>query len=273
VTEVISIVSGKGGVGKTTIAANLSFALKNLGKKVLLIDLNLTTPHLTYYLGFSNYSHTLNEVLMNKINELSIVHNLEGVRFVPSSNSLEEIVKINPKRIDKVLSNFKKYMNLDFIILDSAPGIGREAITSMSVSDKIILVATPYFPSINDIIKCKKIANHLGKHEMKIVLNMYDGYSYELSPQKIEEITGLEVIGCIPYDNYVNISLAAGIPLIFYKPKALASIAINQIASKLLGNKPKKSKKLILHDVFVKIKDKLFYSFSSDLGTDFKLEK
>ena len=62
-TKIIGIISGKGGVGKTTFSANLAIALSNFGKRVVVVDCNITTPHLAYYLGAKNYSITLNNVL------------------------------------------------------------------------------------------------------------------------------------------------------------------------------------------------------------------
>ena len=53
-TRIIGISSGKGGVGKTTVTANLALALKKMGKRVLMIDCNLSTPHLSYYLGVTD---------------------------------------------------------------------------------------------------------------------------------------------------------------------------------------------------------------------------
>jgi len=71
-TRVIGVISGKGGVGKTTFSANLGIALSTFGEKTLIVDCNVTTPHLRYYLGVKDFSTTLNNVF-------ALAHKLIGL--------------------------------------------------------------------------------------------------------------------------------------------------------------------------------------------------
>ena len=134
-TRVIGICSGKGGVGKTTVATNISLALKNLGKKVLLIDCNLSTPHLAYYLGATEYKYTLNDALSGKVDIISTVTPHYGIKFIPASLDMKDLIAIDPMSFKKHLKKIAAPKTFDFIILDAAPGLGREAITVLDAAD------------------------------------------------------------------------------------------------------------------------------------------
>jgi len=258
-TEIIGIVSGKGGVGKTTVAVNLSLALKQLKKKVLLIDANVTTPHLSYYLGVTAYNYTLNDILSGKVDTLSAISSLDGLRYIPASTALENLKRIDPLQLEKIVEEAAKYIKLDYIIIDSAPGIGREVLSVMSVAKRILFVTTPHLPAIADVIRCKEILQELGDKKIGIVLNMYSGYSYEASPEVVEALTGIEVLGEIPYDKNVSLSLAVGMPLLSYKQDSVAALSFMRIAHRMIGEEFYPTK-LKFYRAFARIKDVLFNS-------------
>ena len=90
-TRFIALVSGKGGVGKTTATLNLGYALTKLGKKVLLLDANLVTPNLALQLGILNPRNTLNQFLRKEktLSEITYLHE-SGISVIPSSPSYAE---------------------------------------------------------------------------------------------------------------------------------------------------------------------------------------
>src|SRR3989338_4734544 len=90
-TKFIAIASGKGGVGKTTTALNLGTALSNFGKDVVVVDANLSTPHISLHLGSPKLRVTLNDSLKGIVNikDTAYLHP-SGVRIIPSSIALEE---------------------------------------------------------------------------------------------------------------------------------------------------------------------------------------
>ncbi|PIN92628.1 hypothetical protein CO154_00335 [Candidatus Pacearchaeota archaeon CG_4_9_14_3_um_filter_31_7] len=137
--RVIVVTSGKGGVGKTTTAVNLSMALNNLGKDVCLVDTNLTTPNVGIHLGAPVVPINLHHVLSgkNKIHEAIYLHH-SGTKIVPASLSLNDLNDIKYERLKYVLRDLRRFS--DILVLDSAAGLGQETISSIRYADEIIVV-------------------------------------------------------------------------------------------------------------------------------------
>lgn len=259
-TRVIAISSGKGGVGKTTITANLALALKNLGRKVTVVDCNLSTPHLAYYLGHTSYKYTLNDALLGKVDIVSAVHNYEGMRFVPASLDLQDLVDLD-------LTKFKKHLKkltlpadkADFILLDSAPGLGREALTVLDAADEVIFVTLPFLPMVNDVVRARAILNQMsGGKILSVVLNMVTYGSNELVSKSVEEMTGLPVLGEIPFDRNVVNSMAFKTPVVANNPNAFASSAIIKIASALTNSDYKEPNRFRLVKFLARLRNVIF---------------
>lgn len=250
-TKIIGISSGKGGVGKSTLAVNLALALKKFGKHVTIVDCNLSTPHLSYYLGTDYYGATLNDVLLGKAKIQDAIHNYEGIRYIPASLELKDLVGIELAKFKSVVKKLSP--DTDYIILDSAPGLGREAVAVLHAADELLFVATPFVSSINDIIRCIDVVKEFGNKKIRIVLNMVSGKRYELLPETVEEVTGIHVIGIVPFDIAIVHSLAFGSPVLSYRPDAQASIAFMKLAATMAGAKYKPPNKL--EQLFTRIRN------------------
>src|SRR3990172_11139534 len=104
--RVIDVCSGKGGVGKTTLAANLGVALEKLGKKVVVIDFNFTTSHLSLYFDMYSCPVTLNNFLRNESTlEEAVYTHPSGLKVVPASLNLNDIVSLD---VEKLKSTIKQ---------------------------------------------------------------------------------------------------------------------------------------------------------------------
>lgn len=258
-TRIVALASGKGGVGKTTLAVNLAVALKNFGKRSILIDCNMSTPHLAYYLGVSDYKHTLNDVLLGKVDiPFAISNNHYGIEYIPSSLNLQDLIGLDPAKFKKHLNTLINQAKPDFILLDSAPGLGREAVSVLDASEEVIFVVPPFTPMVNDVLRCIDVAKELkGSKQMSIVLNMTTGGSHELEDESIGKVTGLPIIGNIPFDKDVVYSLVLRSPVLEFSPNSLASLSLMQLAAYLAGEEFKTPNKLKLYNLFNRIKSSL----------------
>lgn len=231
--RIIGISSGKGGVGKSTLASNLALALKSFDQRVTIVDCNLSTPHLSYYLGVDGYKATLNDVLRGKIHMDEAIYNYNGIRYVPASLKLEDLTGIDLAKFSKAMRQLASPEKANFVILDSAPGLGNEAVNVLNASDEIIFVTTPFVSAVNDVIRSAEVVKEIGSRKLSIVLNMTTGKKHELTPETVEKLTGIPVIGCIPLDKSVVQSMVFGSPVLSYSPGSAASIEFMRIAARL----------------------------------------
>jgi septum site-determining protein MinD len=235
--RIIGVVSGKGGVGKTTVSINLGTILaKHHQKNVTLVDCNVTTSHLSLYLGMYYCPVTLNKVLRGEnYIEDSVHHHFSGMNIIPASLSLNDLEGID---ITELRNSLKGIFNKnDIIILDGSPGLGREAMATIKASDELLYVTNPYVPFIMDVIRCQEVAKEIGAKPLGIVLNMVHKKKHEMTKHEIEELTKLPVISTIPFDTNVHKSLALKMPIALYKPNTAASKELFKLASFLIGEK------------------------------------
>jgi len=256
-TKVIAISSPKGGVGKTTVAANLSVALSSFGKKVIVVDCNLSTPHLTYYLSQQHHKLTLNDALLGKADIKHALYQENGVMYVPASSELNDIIEVDVTRLKKNISRLANPEMIDYVILDSAPGLGREALSAMEAADEIIFVAQPLEPMLDDISRGMEVVKGIGKKESNVVLNMVRKAKYEVKQKDFDKLAKVPVIGSIAFDENVIKSVAARKPLLKFKPNSPASLDFMNLAANVLGVKYKKSAVKSFLKMFEAIKSKI----------------
>lgn len=232
-SRIIGIVSGKGGVGKTTVASNLSYALSELGQKVITIDCNITTPHLSNYVPDFSWRATLNDVINGKTDISSALHYNNGIYIVPASPNLADLVDVNVSNLRKVVQQLTSLSSV--IILDSAPGLGKEAVSVLNSCNELLFVTIPQRAAVNDITRCMVVAKEIGVKTTGLILNMYKKKQYNLTPKEIEEITGLNVIDSIEFDEKVANSVYAKLPLVKFWPEEKVSHQFMKIAADLIG--------------------------------------
>lgn len=231
---IIGVISAKGGVGKTTLVANLGVALvKNFGKKVLVIDGNITTPTLGIHLGMLSQEKTLHDVLMGnlKLNQAIYIHP-SGLHIIPSSLSPTTEYP-DPQALKEKLEEIRG--NYDFILIDGAAGIGREVISVIKASDFVLIVTNPEMTSVLSAIKAIKISKYLGVPILGIVVNKAMKGKHELKPSDIEELCEAKVIATIPHDKKILESLRKMTPVVLYDGNSPSSIAFNKLASHITG--------------------------------------
>jgi len=206
---VISVISGKGGVGKTVVSSNFAYiAARDFKLNTLLIDANITSSHLSSIMKTPTFLN-LNELLAGKKLDPSKFYVYDNTLSVlPSKVFLGSKDYSNISKLKKVVSKLRpKY---DLIVVDSAPGIGREALAAIEAADICLIVSTPFVPSLTDVIRVKDVLKELKEKRAKLVLNMIEGEGYEINEDEVKYITGLPVISRLPFDERVLDSVAAG---------------------------------------------------------------
>lgn len=233
-TKIISVISGKGGVGKTTLTSNLGAALAKKGKAVTVIDGNVTGANLGMHLGLpSVVPISLNDVLKK---DAFITH---AMYKHPSGFS------VIPAALDELAIQFgglKKHMKPllganDFILIDSAAGIDREVEAAIDASDAVLIVTNPEHPAVAGANAAKTLAHKKGKEVLGIVLNKVMGESHELTVRSVESMTELPVLATLNDHRKVREAIAHKNPVVIHSPNHATSKAVMRLAAHLCGEK------------------------------------
>ncbi|MFA5953058.1 MAG: cell division ATPase MinD [Candidatus Pacearchaeota archaeon] len=232
--KIIVITSGKGGVGKTTTAINLGAAMNFFGKDVLIIDANLSTPNVGIHLNSPEVPVNLNHVLSNKAEPFEAVYeHSSGLKIIPSSLSVKELKQIRPERLLDYKEDFKKLGQ--YILVDSAAGLGIEATSAMRLADEIILVTNPELPAITDALKTIKIAESLNKPIKGIIITRVRKNKSEMQPEDVRTMLEAPILGMIPEDISVQESINYKDALIHTHPTSKSARAYKEIAARILN--------------------------------------
>jgi septum site-determining protein MinD len=199
----LAIVSGKGGVGKTTIAANLGAALAELDNKVIMMDMDLAMPNLEIITGLKNPPVGLIDVLEGRL-ELARVtfKGHAGMTIIPPGILLEGYSNENVEKINKLLDDFS--LKSDFVILDMPPG--REAVEIFSSKMEALLVVNPDKAAVLDAINMKVLLKKKGVKTLGTVINR-GSKNDEVWIDEIERALELPIIAIIPDNSIVKKSL------------------------------------------------------------------
>ncbi len=229
----LTICSGKGGTGKTTISANLGVALAQFGKNVVIIDADIEMANLELIMGLEGVKTTLHHVLAGEasISE-AIYEGPAGVKVVPAGISLDTLRKADPERLDEVLEFLK---DAEILIIDAPAGLGRSVLTAISASQEVMLVVNPEISSMSDALKTKIVARKLGTHVLGAVLNRATFDATDLTVKEVETILETRILAVIPEDPEVKRSSAFGVPVVIRSPNSPAAIAIKKLAADLIG--------------------------------------
>ncbi|MFQ6009616.1 MAG: cell division ATPase MinD [Candidatus Aenigmatarchaeota archaeon] len=235
-TCILSLVSGKGGAGKTTTCTNLAASLVNSGKSVIALDGNVTTPNLGLHLGVPLYPITLHDVLKGRasISEAMYVHP-SGIKVIPASLSASAIRKIHSERLQKVLRGL--FNRKGYILIDGAAGLGKEARAAMYASDGVIIVTNPEIAAVADALKAIKLAERRRTPVVGVVVNRVTKKKYEMKMDEIAKMLEYPILSVVPEDPAVPESILRRMPVVQFKPRAKASIGFKKAAASLLGEK------------------------------------
>lgn len=237
--EAIVITSGKGGVGKTTLSANLGAALALMGKKVLLIDTDIGLRNLDVILGLENrIVYDLVDVCSGKCEFKKAAirdKRFEGLFLLPAAQSTDKSA-VTPLQMKNLIRKAKE--EYDYIIIDCPAGIEQGFENAVAGADRAIVVAMPEVSSVRD---ADRIIGLLEKHEIediKLVVNRIRQKMVDcgnmLSIEDMLDILAVDLIGAVPDDESIIISANNGAPCVT-AAKSRAGQAYKNIAKRLTG--------------------------------------
>jgi septum site-determining protein MinD len=232
--RIIAVASGKGGVGKTTLVANLGIALASLGKKVIMVDADLDMANLELVLGMEGRPITLQDVLNGEAQPQDAVYNVsDNAKLVPAGISPSQYRRVDPEKLQRAVIEYSG--NADFVLLDCPAGVGRDTIACFSSCKETILIMNPEPISATDAYKTKIVAEKMGSEIIGVVVNMIKGIKGELNIKDIETLLEAPILAKINEDQLVRECVATGKPIVKQYPGATTSTIINRLAADLAG--------------------------------------
>lgn len=242
-SRVITVFSNKGGIGKTSIAVNMSLELANITKeKIALIDLNLQMGDITTFLDIVpsfDISYPINN--LSKMNPEFMLNTLERYKdtnlyVLAEPPSIEKAKQITPEQITGLIKALRE--TFSYIIIDVSPNFDKKTIATLDNSDLILLVTMVNLPAIRNCQRCLDIFDKLGYNANKaqIVLNRFMEND-EIKVDDVENVLNRAVYWKVP-NNYFAImsSINKGIPVSIMQPDSNIAQSYQGLAVKLSDN-------------------------------------
>lgn len=243
--KVISISSGKGGVGKTSFAVNFSISLKRLGYEVVIIDADIGLSNVEIITGIS-LKHDITEIVYSNMNILDIMGTCqEGVKIISGGSGLKELKLLSNENLSKLIKEIEKLQSMvDYIIIDTGAGISNSVIDFIMASKEVIIICTPDPTSLMDsyiLVKTLMFSKYSGsinivsnqvsnRKEGKEIFDKIYNVSYNFLKVK------LDYLGHIERNKLFSDSIREQIPFVVSHPNNSISKNINIMAMKFLDN-------------------------------------
>lgn len=248
-TRILAVASGKGGVGKSNLTANLAIALASLGKEIIVFDADLGMANIDVLLGLIP-KYTLQDVLYGR-KELQdiMVETFEGVKIIPGASGLQEITGLGSKRQELLIESLQNVAEeADFLLIDTGAGIHRNVLAFLGAAQEVIIVSTTEPTSLKDAYGIIKILIKYGdQREIKTVINRVANLEEgEYAHQKLKTVAAkflnfeLKNLGYIREDKMMVRAVKAQEPLVLKYPNSSAATDIREMAGKILNTEIEK---------------------------------
>ncbi len=233
-TRIITIASGKGGVGKTTTACNLAVALRQFGYDIILVDANITTPNMSIHYGVPPTETNLQQVLEGKIPiQHAVYRHSSGVKIIPAGHSLkDQNSPINKSLRDEIIDLVGE---TNIVLIDAPAGIGEEAKNAIEAATEIILITNPDLPSMTGALKTHAYAKERGIHTIGVIVARYESDEEDINPQNVADFLEVSLLSVIPESKLVKQSIRHHKPLIELYPDSKITEEYKKLAAKIVG--------------------------------------
>jgi len=238
-SRVITITSGKGGVGKTTTTANLGTALAMQGKKVVVVDADIGLRNLDAVLGLENrIVYDLVDVVEGQCRLRQALikdKRLPDLYLLPAAQTRDKNA-VNSVQMEQLCQQLRK--EFDFVLIDSPAGIEQGFRNAIVGADEIIIVANPEMASVRDADRIIGLVEAADKPEPRLILNRLRADMVRrgdmMDVADVLEVLGIDLLGIVPEDEMIIITTNKGEPAV-YEKRSRAGRAYLNAAQRLLG--------------------------------------
>lgn len=239
--QVITVTSGKGGVGKTTVTANLASALAILGKKVVAIDADIGLRNLDVVMGLENrIVYDLVDVVEGrcKLRQAMIKDKRQPELYLIPAAQTRDKMAVSPSDMVLVCDQLREEM--DYVIIDSPAGIERGFRNAVAPADQVVIVTNPEVSAVRDADRIVGLLESEEKGQGRLILNRLKPQMVArgdmLSVEDVLDILAIPLLGIIPEDERILVASNQGMPLVMHGVNGLsAGQAFRNVARRLEG--------------------------------------
>ncbi|NLM14030.1 MAG: MinD/ParA family protein [Epulopiscium sp.] len=244
--RVITITSGKGGVGKSNVAVNLAVQLRKLGKRVVIIDADFGLANIEVILGIVP-KYTFSDVMNGeKIITEIMTEGPMNIKFISGGSGVQDLIRLNEKQLSYFIKNLYLLDKMtDIILIDTGAGLTDAVLSFSRAADEIVLVTTPEPTSITDayaLVKTLSTQKRESLPNIKLLVNRVEDEEegreiYFKLKQVSKRFLDVEIeeLGYIPYDKALVKSVKLQEPVSLSFPKSEASKAFENISSRIIN--------------------------------------
>ncbi|MCI5884150.1 MAG: MinD/ParA family protein [Eubacterium sp.] len=249
VAKVITVTSGKGGVGKSSISVNLAIQLSRMGKRVVIFDADFGLANIEIMLGLHPKFNLADMMYRGKSLNDIIMYGPENVGFISGGSGIQELANLSREQVITLIQKLNELDDYaDVIIVDTGAGISDTVLEFVAASEEVLLVATPEPTSITDAYALLKTLNKKASYRpektvVKMIANQVHGNRdakelFEKLGLVVSKFLDIEVeyLGSVPYDHNMQKAIMKQSPISILDPLSNTARALNKIANQLEQN-------------------------------------
>ncbi len=240
--QVIAVTGGKGGVGKSNVSVNISIALAEMRRRVVLLDADLGLANIDVLLGIKA-DRTIADVLSGECSLSEVlIQGPGGIRIVPAASGVQHMASLSAQEHGAMIQAFSDLSDqLDVLVIDTAAGISDTVVSFVRAAQEVLVVVCDEPSSITDAYALIKLLNkEYGVVRFHVVANMVrspkegHGLFIKLSGvcERFLDVT-MQYMGAIPFDEHVRKAVQKQKPVVTLSPASKAAQAYKQLANKV----------------------------------------
>lgn len=258
--RIITVTSGKGGVGKSNFVVNVAIALQKMGKKVLIFDADMGMGNDDVLMGFLPKFNVYDIIFDNKSIEEVVIEGTLGVKLLPGGTGISKFEEVTEAQRDAFINKLSELNDIDYIIIDTGAGVNRSVLGFIACSEELILITTPEPTSLTDAYSLLKTVNHFKlKNSAKILVNktmdVEEGKAtYNKFSNVVKKFLNIELqyLGHMSEDKKLIKAVRSQEPFLTSYPNSNVAKDVEYIAKKIVGIENERSGKSV-QDLFKKI--------------------
>ncbi len=244
-TRIITVTSGKGGVGKTNIAVNMGIAFAKMGKKVIVMDADLGLANVNVCLGIIPKYNLFHIIKKQKTMKDIIIETNYGIDIVAGASGFSKVANLTDEEREGFVEEIENLSYADIIIVDTGAGVGQNVLSFVAAAEEVIVITTPEPTAITDaygIIKIISTEINNPSMEIKLIVNRVNTiFEGRKVAERVIGIAGqflnvkVDNLGIVYNDPGVPHGVIKQTPFIALDPNSRASVCIKHIVSRLEG--------------------------------------